>query len=94
MHYRFMPLMLLLTLDLLERPAFPWVYVLFALAAQSYAFADPLTSYWRLALFALMAVYFAVRAFRPLGELARDPRPQTPARVIDTTGSRLSPGGL
>lgn len=84
MHYRFMPLMLLLTLDLLERPAFPYVYVLFALAAQSYAFADPLSSYWRLAVFAVLTVYFGFRALRPLSASA-------PASA---SVAGLNPGGL
>lgn len=92
MHYRFMPLMLLLTLDLLERPAFPYVYVLFTLAAQTYAFADPLSSYWRLALFALMTIYFGVRALRPLTKLAREPEPRA-ALPQSTPGSQLNSGG-
>ena len=73
MHYRFMPLMLLLVLDLLERPAFPYVYVLFALATQSYAFAEPLTGFWRLAVFAAMTLYFVARAFGPLRVAATEP---------------------
>jgi hypothetical protein len=84
MHYRYMPLMLLLTLDLLDRPAFPYVYVLFALAAQSYAFADPMSSYWRLAVFAALTLYFGFRALRP----------QVTPTEAQAPAVRLTPGGL
>jgi hypothetical protein len=63
MHYQFMPLMLLLVLDLLERPDFPFVYVLFTLAATLfYTFAEPVSGLWRLAVFVVMAGYFLVRS--------------------------------
>ncbi len=64
-HYQFIPFMLLLVLDLLERPDYPYVYVLFVLAGTlPYVFADPISSYWRLAMFMVLTGYFVIRAWR------------------------------
>jgi hypothetical protein len=81
MHYRFLPLMFLLILDLVERPDFPYVYVLFTLAAGLYAFADSLTGYWRLALFAVLTCYFVARSWaRPVPvEATLAPAPAPPS---------------
>jgi hypothetical protein len=63
-HYQLMPLMFLLALDLVERPAFPYVYVLFTLAAtQFYILAEPVSAYWRFLLYVGLLAYFLAKAW-------------------------------
>lgn len=79
-HYRFMPLLVLLILDLVERPAFPYVYVIFALSATLWSWADPMIGYWRFVTMAVVAVYFLARslAIAPApGRSAAGPGAQT-----------------
>jgi hypothetical protein len=83
-HYRFMPLMLLLVLDLLEHPDFPYVYVLFALMASTFAFATELAGYWRLLVFGALMVYLVARAWSRAA-VTQDvsvPEPRSPAGAI------------
>ncbi|MCX6031086.1 MAG: hypothetical protein NT169_17535 [Chloroflexi bacterium] len=63
-HYQLMPLMFLLMLDLVERPAFPYVYVLFTFAAtQFYVLAEPVSGYWRFLLYVGLLAYFLAKAW-------------------------------
>ncbi len=64
-HYQFPPFILLLVLDLLDRPDYPYVYILFAFAGTLfYVFSDPVSSYWRLGLFVALTGYCVVRAWQ------------------------------
>lgn len=64
-HYQFLALILLLILELLQRPDYPYVYILFVFAGTLfYVFPDPVSSYWRLTLFIALTAYCATQAWR------------------------------
>lgn len=64
-HYQFLPFILLLILDLLDRPDYPYVYILSVFAGTLfYVFSNPVSSYWRLGLFIALTGYCMVRAWR------------------------------
>lgn len=62
---QFLPFIFLLLLDLLQSPDYPYVYIIFVFAGTLfYVFPDPVSSYWRLALFIALTAYCATRAWR------------------------------
>jgi hypothetical protein len=71
-HYQLMPMMFLLLLDLLERPSFPYVYVLFTFAVtQYYVFVEPVSTYWRFLLYVGLLAYFLYKAWARSADSSR-----------------------
>jgi len=70
-HYQLAPLMFLLLFDLFDHPSYPYVYVLFTLAATLQVYVAPVGQVLHFLLYVGLLPYFLIRAWsRPVASAA------------------------